>query len=83
MAVDTRDFYKLRGVFCLCAVKSRRTLPFVYEVLDRDAMKSEISPHFSVAKRAYAAKGELAEDIQCLLYHLKTGSQWQITSAFS
>ena len=45
--------------------------------------KNGFLPHLSVAKRAYAAKGELAEDIQCLLYHLKTGSQWQITSAFS
>lgn len=55
----------------------------MYDVQHRDTTKNGFLPHLSVAKRAYAAKGELAEDIQCLLYHLKTGSQWQITSAFS
>ena len=74
-SLDFYYFYKLRGVFCLCAVKSRRTLPFVYEVLDRDAMKSEISPHFSVAKHSYVVQSGLVEVIQCILYKQKIGCQ--------
>ena len=46
-------------------------------------MKSEILPHLPAAKRGYASKGNLAEVIQSILYKLKTGCQWQITSSFS
>ena len=45
----------------------------MYEVLDKDTIKSEILPHLSVAKRGYVSKSDLAEVIQCLLYKLKTG----------
>ena len=45
----------------------------MYEVLDKDTIKSEILPHLSVAKRGYVSKSDLVEVIQCLLYKLKTG----------
>ena len=45
----------------------------MYEVLDKDTMKSEIPPHLPAAKRSYASKGNLAEVIQSILYKLKTG----------
>ncbi len=45
----------------------------MYEVLDKDTIKSEILPHLYVAKRSYVSKSDLSEVIQCLLYKLKTG----------
>ena len=45
----------------------------MYEVLDKDTIKSEILPHLSVAKRGYVSQSDLVEVIQCLLYKLKTG----------
>ncbi len=35
----------------------------MYEVLDKDTIKSEILPHLSVAKRGYVSKGDQAEVI--------------------
>ena len=54
----------------------------MYEVLGKDTIKSKILPHLSLAKRGYVSKIELAEVIQYILYKLKTGCRWQITSAF-
>ena len=54
----------------------------MYEVLGKDAIKSKILPHLSLAKRGYVSKSCLAEVIQYILYKLKTGCRWQITSAF-
>jgi len=45
----------------------------MYEVLDKDTIKSEILPHLPVAKRGYVSKSDLVEIIQYLLYKLKTG----------
>ena len=45
----------------------------MYEVLDKDTIKSEILPHLSVAKRGYVTKSYLAEAIQYILYRLKNG----------
>ena len=45
----------------------------MYEVLDKDTIKSEIFPHLSVAKRGYVTKSYLAEAIQYILYRLKNG----------
>ena len=45
----------------------------MYEVLDKDTIKSEILPHLSVAKRGYGSQSDRVEVIQCLLYKLKTG----------
>ena len=50
----------------------------MYEVLDKDTIKSEILPYLSVAKRGYVTKSDLSEVIQCILYKLKTGCQWHI-----
>ena len=50
----------------------------MYEVLDKDTIKSEILPHLSVAKRGYVSKSDLVEVIQCILYKLKTGCQWHM-----
>ena len=43
----------------------------MYEVLDKDTIKSEILPYLSVAKRGYVSEGDLAEVIPCVLYMLK------------
>ena len=53
----------------------------MYEVLDKDTIKSEILPHLSVAKRGYVTKSDLVEVIQCILYKLKTGCQWHMLPA--
>ena len=50
----------------------------MYEVLDKDTIKSEILPYLSVAKRGYVTKSDLSEVIQCILYKLKTGCRWHI-----
>ncbi|EFC68160.1 putative transposase, IS4 family [Prevotella sp. oral taxon 317 str. F0108] len=50
----------------------------MYEVLDKDTIKSEILPHLSVAKRGHVSKSDLVEVIQCILYKLKTGCQWHM-----
>ena len=50
----------------------------MYEVLDKDTIKSEILPFLSVAKRGYVTKSDLVEVIQCILYKLKTGCQWHM-----
>ena len=38
----------------------------MYEVLDKDTIKSEILPYLSVAKRGYVTKSDLVEVIQCI-----------------
>jgi len=50
----------------------------MYEVLDKDTIKSEILPYLSVAKRGHVTKRDLVEVIQCILYKLKTGCQWHM-----
>ena len=40
----------------------------MYEVLDKDTMKSEILPQMIVIKRGNSQKIDLAEAIQCLLF---------------
>ena len=50
----------------------------MYEVLDKDTIKSEILPYLSVAKRGYVTKSDLVEVIQCILYKLKTDCQWHM-----
>ena len=48
----------------------------MYEVLDKDTIKSTILPHLSVAKHGYASKSNLLDAFQCMLYKLKTSLQW-------
>ena len=50
----------------------------MYEVLDKDTIKSEILPYLSAEKRGYVTKSDLVEVIQCILYKLKTGCQWHM-----
>ncbi len=63
----------MRGVYYLCTVKTKINTPLMYEVLDKDTIKSEILPHLSVAKRGYGSQSDRVEVIQCFLYKLKTG----------
>ena len=60
------------------AVKPRKTLLLMYEVLDKETMKSEILLHLPAAKRGYASKSNLLKAFQCILYKLKTSLQWHI-----
>ena len=55
----------------------------MYEVLNKDTIKSEILQHLSVAKRGYVSQSDLVEVIQCILYKLKTGCQWHMLSVSS
>ena len=65
----------------LCSKTKTNTLPMC-EVLDKDTIKSEFLPHWSVSKRGCVSKNNLTEVIQHILYKLKNGYQWQIVSAF-
>ena len=65
----------------LCC-KTKTNAPIMYEVPNKDMMKSEIMPHSSVVKHGYASKSEWAEAIQCSLHKQKTACRWPITSAF-
>ena len=55
----------------------------MYEVLNKDMMKSKIQPHLFVAKCGYVSKNDLAETLPYIRYMLETGSQWHITFAFA
>ena len=50
----------------------------MYEVLDKETMKSEILLHLPAAKRGYASKSNLLKAFQCILYKLKTSLQWHL-----
>ena len=52
--------------------KTKTNAPLMYEVPNKDMMKSEIMPHSSVVKHGYASKSEWAEAIQCSLHKQKT-----------
>ena len=68
----------MRGVYYLCTVKTKINTSLMYEVLNKDTIKSELLPYLSVAKRDYVTKRDLVEVIQCILYKLKTGCQWHM-----
>ena len=56
----------------------------MYEVLDKDTLKSENPLHLSAAKHSYASKNGLMEvAVQWTLHRLKTSCRCQITSAFA
>ena len=65
----------------LCC-KTKISSPVMYEVANKETMKSEILPHLPMTKRGYVSKSDRTEVIQCNLHELKTACQWQITSAF-
>lgn len=52
--------------------KTKIITPNVYEVPDKDKMKSEILPHLVVPKRGKVSKGGRAEVIPCGFHKLKT-----------
>ena len=54
----------------------------MYEMRDKDAMKSEILPHISVSKRGYVSKSYESEVFQCGSHKQKAACKWPITSAF-
>lgn len=53
---------------------SRSTI--MYNVLDKDIIKSEIVPYLPLAKRGFQATVPLEEIANAVLYKLKTGVQW-------
>ena len=55
----------------------------MYEVLDKQTIKSEILRHLPMSKHGYASKSDLVKVIQCIFYKLRTGCQWQIISVFA
>ncbi|MDY0090545.1 MAG: IS5 family transposase [Flavobacteriaceae bacterium] len=48
----------------------------MYNVLDKDIIKSEIVPYLPLAKRGFQATVPLEEIVNAVLYKLKTGVQW-------
>ena len=68
----------MRGVYYLCTVKTKINTLLMYEVPDKDTIKSEILPFLSVAKRGYVTKSDLLEVVQCIRYKLKAGCLWHI-----
>ncbi len=62
----------------LCC-KTKINAPFIYEVPNKDMMKSEILPHSPVAKHGYVPpRGNLAGVFQYNLYKLKASFLWHI-----
>ncbi len=58
----------MRGAYCLCTVKTKINTPLMYEVLDKDTIKSEFLPCLSVEKRGFVSKSDLTEVVQSNLY---------------
>ena len=50
----------------------------MYQVLDKDTIKSEILPYLPKAKRGFDTKSSLIEVVNSILYKLKTGCQWHM-----
>lgn len=47
----------------------------MYQVLDKDTIKSEISPYLHRAKRGFETKSSFIEVVTSILYKSKTGCQ--------
>lgn len=47
----------------------------MYNVLDKDILKSEIASYLPLAKRGFQATVPLGEILNAVLYKLKTGNQ--------
>ncbi|NDV66555.1 transposase [Bacteroides sp. 224] len=61
-------------------------MPPMYKVLSKDTITNEIIPHLPVAKRGFKTTSYLVEMVNCILYKLKTGIQWEflpVESLFS
>lgn len=60
----------------LCC-KTKKNTPMMYEVPNKETLKSEILPHLSVAKRGYTSKKVIWwKPFQPLLYKLKASFLW-------
>ena len=58
----------------------------MYQVLNKDMIEKEIIPHILIAKKGPAISVPIVELINCILYKLKTGVQWEflpVNSLFS
>lgn len=49
----------------------------MFVILDKDTIEKEIIPHLPKRKRGFKPKAPLSEIINCILYKLKTGIQWE------
>lgn len=49
----------------------------MYKVLSKDTIENEIIPHLLVVRRGFNTKSCLIEIVNCILYKLKTGIQWE------
>ncbi len=51
---------------------------FMYYILSKDIIESEIICHLPVRKRGFKPQAPTCEIINCILYKLKTGIQWHL-----
>ncbi len=49
----------------------------MYQVPSKDMIEMEIVPYLPIGKRDPKPKAPLAEIVNCILYKLKTGVQWE------
>lgn len=49
----------------------------MYQVLSKDTIELEIIPYISVSKKGPSISVPMAELVNCILYKLKTGVQWE------
>lgn len=49
----------------------------MYQVLDKDIIENDIVPNLPTPKRGFSPRAPLAEIVNCILYKLKTGVQWE------
>ncbi|GEJ44214.1 MULTISPECIES: hypothetical protein [unclassified Chryseobacterium] len=50
----------------------------MYQVLSKDTLESETVPYIPLGKRGFKSKVPICEIINCILYKLKTGTQWYL-----
>jgi len=50
----------------------------MYYVLSKDTIEQEIIPNLPQTKRGYKPTAPLSEIVNCILYKLKTGTQWHL-----
>lgn len=63
-------------IFVLQNIK-KQSKPVMYQVLDKDIIETEIVPNLPTPKRGFLPRVPLAEIVNCILYKLKTGVQWE------
>lgn len=49
----------------------------MYQVLSKDIIELEIIPHISISKKGPDISVPIVELVNCILYKLKTGIQWE------